>query len=286
MPFPDAEPPGRPPRRRAALARRRARAAGGWRPALRGLSAPRLTLAVLGATAVVVVLVAAVAVVISISAGPSLPVQQEGPVVLATPNRFALAYAGSQVTGTVVAITLPASTLTVAPEGQAPVTAAVRRSSRILIDGQPTRLGALVPGDLVVVSFGADRGVLTVRRLNDVVALPPAVPTPCIVGCAPRPTPVPRPTPRRRAHPTATPTGRPSPTATPTPTPAPSATATAAPSPTPTAPPPTPTAPPPSPTPSPLPTPVPSPTPVTTPTPAGTPTSAPPNPLAAARLGP
>ncbi len=206
------------PRRRAALADRRSGRGRGWRQAVRRWTFGRLVLTVLALVAVVMVVVAAVALVISLSAGPSLPVQVGGAGVGRPGRADALAYAGRQVTATLVAITVPNHTVTVAPEGQLPITAVVTRASQVLITGRPTRLDALLPGDEVVVRFAPDSRLLTVRRLNDIISLPLPSPTPCQYLCAPPPTPIPSVTPTPRASGRPTPRS-PGPTAPPTPAP-------------------------------------------------------------------
>jgi hypothetical protein len=117
----------------------------------------------------------------------------------------ASALVGHPIDGTIVGISLGENQIAIQPAGEQPVLATVTATSAITRLGSSSSLGLLIPGDAVIVTFGAGpKRTLVVVTLQDIVTVAGSRPN------APL-TPLPGVTP--------TPTARPSPNPTPTPTP-------------------------------------------------------------------
>lgn len=121
----------------------------------------------------------------------------------------ASALIGHPVDGTIVGISLGENQLAIQPAGEQPVLATVTAKSVITRAGATSSLGLLIPGDAVIVTFGAGpKGSLLVVNLDDIVTVAgsqPNAPLTPLPGVTPTPTatPVPTPTPA----PTGSPTG-------------------------------------------------------------------------------
>lgn len=120
-----------------------------------------------------------------------------------TPANAALI--GHPVDGTIVGISLGENQLAIQPAGEQTVLATVTAKSVITRAEATSSLGLLIPGDAVIVTFGAGpKGTLLVVTLDDIVTvatsqphgpltpLPGVTPTPT---ATPTPTPTPQPTP-------------------------------------------------------------------------------------------
>jgi hypothetical protein len=116
---------------------------------------------------------------------------------------------GHPVDGTIVGISLGENQLAIQPAGEQPVLATVTATSVITRAGATSSLGLLIPGDAVIVTFGAGpKGSLLVVNLDDIVTVAgnqPNAPITPLPGVTPTPTPTPAPTPT--PNPTPTPSG-------------------------------------------------------------------------------
>jgi hypothetical protein len=118
---------------------------------------------------------------------------------------------GHPVNGTIVGISLGESQLAIQPAGEQPVLATVTAKSVITRAGSTSSIGLLIPGDAVIVTFGAGpHGSLLVVNLDDIVTVAgsqPNAPLTPLPGVTPTPTPTPAPTPTPTPGPTPTPSG-------------------------------------------------------------------------------
>ena len=125
----------------------------------------------------------------------------------------ASALIGHPIDGTIVGISVGENQLAIQPAGEQPVLATVTAKSVITRAGAASSLGLLIPGDAVIVTFGAGpKGSLVVVTLDDVVT---------VAGYQPNAplTPLPGVTPTPTARPTPEPTPTPAPTGSPVPVP-------------------------------------------------------------------
>jgi hypothetical protein len=120
---------------------------------------------------------------------------------------------GHPIDGTIVGISLGENQIAIQPAGEQPVLATITATSAITRAGAPSSLGLLIPGDAVIVTFGAGpKGTLVVVTLDDIVTVAgnqPSAPLTPLPGVTPTPTPTPSPTPP--PTPTPTPTSSPTP---------------------------------------------------------------------------
>jgi hypothetical protein len=121
----------------------------------------------------------------------------------------ASALIGHPVDGTIVGISLGENQLAIQPAGEQTVLATVTAKSVITRAGATSSLGLLIPGDAVIVTFGAGTGgTLLVVTLDDIVTVPtshPNAPLTPLPGVTPTPTPTPAPTPSPAPTPTPSP---------------------------------------------------------------------------------